>query len=414
MFNASSMWGSRLYLVAFLSACGTISFLFYTLSHPNLHDNLSRFSPFGRRPHSHHAADALEPLNTTAPRVLLVSAFFPLSKSKHTMSEYESWLSRFLQPITTDLYMYAPPALAPMIERLRGNLTMTLNTTFSSPFDIPPLQDRAADYAAMHEWDPEKAIHSPELYAVWTAKPYLLDDALSHAQAAGKEYEYAFWVDAGSFREVHTYKHWPDGRRVDAVFREAEATSGTPRDEIIFFPLWWVPDSESKWWREELGPIDEVFAEGSFFGGQPGAVRMYRTLYFAYHDHYLATPLFVGKDQTLINAVIYLFPAHFASVLLADWSAPAHRGVPDNAATPLGSCGSSWYYYQYWLARETEREVMADVWMEEEDERGRGKDLIRLRCRMAQTLTVEKLLQREFGQRWKPPRPSLSAGKDWW
>ncbi|KAA1475363.1 hypothetical protein DENSPDRAFT_860780 [Dentipellis sp. KUC8613] len=401
--------GGRLYAAIFVAFCLTLSIVVYTQldADSTLSPYLSHFSPFAPD------INILEPLNTTspAPRVLIVSAFFPLSKSKHSMSEYEAWLTRFLSPITTDIYMFAPPTLAPMIRALRGDLPLTLNTTFASPFDIPPLQGRAAAYRLMHAWDPEQDIHSPELYAVWTAKPYFLDEGLANAQAAGQQYDYAFWNDAGSFREEHTYVGWPDGRRVDQVFRQAARLSGTPQDEIVFFPLWWAPErhSEERWWVEARGPIDMTFAEGSFFGGMPRAVRTYRHTYFTYHDYYLANSLFVGKDQNLINALTFLFPSHFAAVWIYDTKARAHRGVPDDAETQLGSCGSSWYYYQWWFAEEQERERMADVWMAEEKDRGKGLHGLKVRCRMTDVLIIEQLLRRQFGKGWTPPAASVDV-----
>jgi len=79
--------------------------------------------------------------STPPPPILLVSAFFPLSNSKHPLSDYKSWLSRFLAPITTPIYFFTTPEFAPLIQSLRGpGLPIAINTTFSSPFDIPRLK----------------------------------------------------------------------------------------------------------------------------------------------------------------------------------------------------------------------------------------------------------------------------------
>src|SRR5882762_2426512 len=47
--------------------------------------------------------------SAVAPRILLVSAFFPLSKSKHSDSAYNTLMRRFLGPFTTDVYFFTPP-----------------------------------------------------------------------------------------------------------------------------------------------------------------------------------------------------------------------------------------------------------------------------------------------------------------
>lgn len=194
------------------------------------------------------------------PKILLVSAFFPLSKSKHSMGDYKKWLTRFLGSITTDVYFYAPPEMESLISQARGNLPITINTTFSSPFDIPPLEGLEAEYEVdQMALDRERKIHSPHLYSVWNAKPYFLDEALKNVAGTGKKYNYAFWTDGGSFRETHQYKDWPSSEKVQDMFGE--------HPETIFIPINWPPNVSMRHWNEGMGPIDNEFSEGK--GGQP-------------------------------------------------------------------------------------------------------------------------------------------------
>lgn len=116
---------------------------------------------------------------------------------------------------------------------------------------------------------------------------------------------------------------------------------------------------------------------GSFFGGSPSTISWWRDLYFTYHNHYLSQDIFVGKDQTLINALFLLNPKRIISVWLFDpipdlsssnslESVPNEHGPTKLARrdnkTPLGLCGSTWYYYQFFLASASEREAMAAIW----------------------------------------------------
>ncbi|KAA1475364.1 hypothetical protein DENSPDRAFT_883503 [Dentipellis sp. KUC8613] len=349
------------------------------------------------------------------PQVLIVSAFYPLPKSKHPMSDYEAWLTHFLAPITSDIYMFAPPSMAPLIRRLRGGLPLTLNTSFASPFDIPLLQGRRGAYEEMHTRDrsPDRAKHSPDIYAVWNAKPYFLEQGLENALASGKHYDYAFWNDAGSFREDHYYEDWPDAGRVEKVYRESAKMSGTPIEEIIFFGLWWAPSeasTEVKEWRVEMGPPQYLMSEGSFFGGMQPAIRTYRYLYETYHDHWLANSFFVGVDQSLMNALMILFPSHFTATWIYDTFARAHEGVPDDAETQLGNCGSSWYYYQWWFAAENEREAMADRWFAETTRS--AATMPKVRCRLTDVMTFDHFLTRAFGKDWRPPTVSRAVVKE--
>ena len=117
---------------------------------------------------------------------------------------------------------------------------------------------------------------------------------------------------------------------------------------------------------------------GSFFGGTPSTISWWRDLYFAYHDHYLSQDVFVGKDRSLINALALLNPKRIISVWLLDPHPPPSQLGTDKPAlssprmkrslfgtgknTPLGACGSTWYYYQFFLASAEERAKMRHLW----------------------------------------------------
>ncbi len=62
------------------------------------------------------------------PQVLIVSAFFPLAKSKHPMSDYEAWLTHFLTPIASDIYKFeyvqSPMADTRMIHGTNEHMTI--------------------------------------------------------------------------------------------------------------------------------------------------------------------------------------------------------------------------------------------------------------------------------------------------
>ncbi|KIJ66170.1 hypothetical protein HYDPIDRAFT_64861, partial [Hydnomerulius pinastri MD-312] len=299
---------------------------------------------------------------------LLVSAFFPLSHSKHSMGSYKTWLTNFLEPIRTPIYMYTTPELAPIIQALRGSnpYPLTINTTFSSPFEIPPLKGMEDMYQEMWGWDREHARHGPDLYAVWNGKPYFLDEGLKNAvREHGREYEHAFWIDGGSFRETHRYVHWPDRGRVREVLDNIKSArgQGTEEEEILLIPMWFPPGRNFREWFEDMGPVDTMetdFSEGSFFGGTAASIRWWREIYYSYHNKYLSQGIFVGKDQTLMNAILLLYPERFGTVWVNDPRSLSPTG--NHMDLYGGRCGNTWYYFEYWLASASEREAMKRDW----------------------------------------------------
>lgn len=206
--------------------------------------------------------------NGNATRILLVSALFPLNKSKHSKEEYSDWLQRFLGPVTTNIYFYTTPELEKTVQGARGpGLPITINTHYASPFAVPPLRGFEPLYEEMHLQDRERKRHSPELYAVWNGKPWFLDHAVQQSrEEKGEVYDYAFWVDAGSFRQEHRYTSWPDPTRVEQVWEEGRRLNGVKRKEdLLFFPIQTLPPASARDWMQDKGPLDVDFSEGTHF-----------------------------------------------------------------------------------------------------------------------------------------------------
>ncbi|KAJ3807837.1 hypothetical protein F5876DRAFT_90377 [Lentinula aff. lateritia] len=333
-------------------------------------------------------------------QILLVSGLFPLSKSKHSTEDYRSWLTLFLGSVTTDIYFFTTPELAELVADVRGSLPITINTTFSTPFDIPPLANLKEPYERMHAIDRERSRHSAELYAIWNGKPYYLDEAVKNSE---KQYSYAFWSDAGSFRNEHVYRGWPSSARLEEVWDEGSRVSGVAKEDLLFFPMWEPPHASIKNWQEALGPVDTDFS--SFFGGSPQTIRWWKELFYLYHNYYLSQGIFVGKDQTLINALFLLHPSRVITVWVSDPDAPAHQGLLSSIEGPLGSCGDNWYYYQFWLSDVHTRNQMRKLWNSKLWFHWWKE---RSTCRLTRTLSIKDVLNHRFGANWTPPSAALA------
>ncbi|KAH0588341.1 hypothetical protein H2248_004201 [Termitomyces sp. 'cryptogamus'] len=445
-------------------------------------------------------------------RILLVSAFFPLTHAKHTHEEYVSWLRNFFGPdgIQSDVYFYTTVEMAELVSlysatsssvppaRAQNHNRLTINTTFTSPFTIPPIAPYISEYNAMHVWDRERAIHNPELYAVWNAKPWLLEHALLTLSHSQQEYDYAFWVDAGSFRASHPFRKWPDPRRVQEVLSTSQSENDMDK---ILIPLYDVPGLKEYKWRFEMGPVDMDLSEGTFFGSTPTGISWFSKTFYQTHDWYITTspPVppphslppgiflnlmkgnitaeeprfhFVGKDQTLINTIMFRYPERFVGLLgpgnvgllppSSSTTSPSSTSTPSNPpfegpnsqpkskmipyiltlpsiltrishslshslSLPFSlsfsrsfslsfdrtkSCGD-WYFYQWFLASEREREeAKATVWWWA----GCPRVIVSMTRSTAgsdkkarEVVDVEEMLQGLFGGRWVEGRRAGGA-----
>ncbi|KAF8161547.1 hypothetical protein B0H34DRAFT_857930 [Crassisporium funariophilum] len=235
-------------------------------------------------------------------------------------------------------------------------------------------------------------------------KPFFVHDALQNLAREGKVYEYAFWNYRGAFREEHRYRDWPSVDRVREVWDEGERVAGTGKEDLMFFPIVGVPGSTMVFWNENLGPIDNEVSKGSFFGGTPKAIEWWARTYYTYHNHYLSLDVFVGKDHSLINALLLLFPSRFISVYPSDPSAPAHLALARKPGqAPLGLCGAERFYYQFWLAGGGEQEDARERWVSRERWRVWGwwrEDGVR--CAVTRVVGVMDVLRGRFGEGWGP------------
>lgn len=152
----------------------------------------------------------------------IVSAFYRLPKSKHSMEDYRSWLTNFLSKIEGPVVFYTNEESVPMIKELRGDRLITLNLTYKvsnlsispsashhtlesvksqsltshthiierdqSPFEVDVNKGKEEFWEKQTNIDPEKSIHGPALYASWNAKvisrPFLKFKHSSHLISA--------------------------------------------------------------------------------------------------------------------------------------------------------------------------------------------------------------------------------------
>ncbi|KAJ3513355.1 hypothetical protein NLJ89_g2999 [Agrocybe chaxingu] len=327
----------------------------------------------------------------TRSQVLIVSAFFsrpPLRPSQQRTND--TWLPNFLSALASDIYLYTTPELEPRLRSFRGrNLTLTIDTTYASPLEIPPLKGKEEMYKRILKKDRNKSRRSIELYASRNAKAFFLSDAVKRLEEEGRKYQ------------------------LQDVWEEGSKLAGTKAEDMLFIPILGTPHTSMVFWTENMGPIDNGVSISSFFGGSPQAIEWYARTYYAYHDHFLSLEVFVGKDQALINALLMLFPERFLTVWAQDPDAPAHLALnrPKDKGGFLGQCGTERFYYQFFLSDEKTREAMQKLWVEKAS-RWRWWGWWRWRdtepCRTTRVLAMKDMLKRKLGEGWNPPRRTLN------
>lgn len=250
--------------------------------------------------------------------VTIVTAYFPLqARSKHTEEEYRVWYSRFLR-ISSPVVIYTTNRTYPILKELRGDLPVlfkVLEDVWQLPFG-----EFREDYSGFQaSIDPEKRIHFPELYAIWNSKTALVKQVADENPFLS---DYFIWSDIGAFRDprVSQIGPWPYAETVRTVMAHG-------RDKIL------VGEIHNYVLHYHLadGPFTKDFVQAGVFGGCVEAISWFAASFREWHEIYRARGLFVGKEQSMFNALVLATPERFVSI--------------QTFKIDRRNCGDPWFYY---------------------------------------------------------------------
>ncbi|KAK7030864.1 hypothetical protein VNI00_013974 [Paramarasmius palmivorus] len=338
-------------------------------------------------------------------KILLVSAFFPSSTNGSLPDRL-----RYLLELSTPIYLFVPPSLAPVLRSVAGNVK--INTTFVDVSSIPALHLK-------HTRD---------------ARTWFLIEGVKNLGGAG-EWDYAFWIDFDAFREPFAGSTWPAPERLNRIWEEV---GGSEKEESkIFVPAHGMFKRSNRYWKDSDGPVQDQVTDGIFFGGTPSAITWLRGTSDAYREHYSSTLL--ATNDNLMNTLILLYPSRFIGVHTDDPESPAWISPPSvfddrwlrymvnkyivkdlTAPRALGRCGEESLYYQFFLANKPTRDKLAKRWLDAHDG---WEDQIHVpgrasawepeedeRCRLTNPILFKDVLKRKdvFGPDWYPPNAEVS------
>ena len=264
----------------------------------------------------------------------VVIGYFPFSKAKHSKSEYLSWLENLLGYCQSPMIIFTNAEYQPILYRLRrnGTLPSLFITEYQSPSDMPPIQSLVSTFKQQHTEDPERDYHSVELYAAWCAKSFMLDRG---AQMNPFRSQYFLYMDAGAFRSsMYRFERWPHPPTVHAILNDQRLLLGM----IAPLPRRFCPLK----YRIRDGPVGMDLVEGTFMGGSASAIRWWTSTFYRVVEEYRAKKFFIGKDQSVMNAIALAYPEKM------------------NMMLPFRiSCRDVWFAFGPLLANRDERRALA-------------------------------------------------------
>jgi len=143
----------------------------------------------------------------------VISQYFKINKSKHSDLKYQNWIKNFLISVKSPLVLFTDnSSISKELLDLRKNLTTKLYI-YSSHWEILKEieQKRNKNYTLNYQQiqntlDPEKSIHTPDLYVIWNIKSYITNKI---AQENPFNSNIFIYTDSGAWRH-EALLDWPN------------------------------------------------------------------------------------------------------------------------------------------------------------------------------------------------------------
>jgi hypothetical protein len=254
----------------------------------------------------------------------IVTAFYPI-KSKFPLTQYVQWATQFLQ-LKAPIVLFTTPGLVYLFKAIRGDRPIQI---IEMPFaELDTWRLYQEKWKAHHALDPEKDIHSPELYAVWAQKAFFVERTISINPF---NTEYFFWCDIGAFRD-------PSISRV--ILDSFPTTQFLSKEKLLLQAINPLPQVEKRQHADGIwGPAihagwNECRLVGGLWGGGIKACLQWKDAYQKMLETYFSVGRFAGKDQAVMLSTYMQAPE------LADIVRCTKDGI-DN-----------WFFLQYLLSAE--------------------------------------------------------------
>lgn len=226
----------------------------------------------------------------------VVTAFYPLSRSKHGVAKYMEWIENFCR-IPCSLVVFTDAATAPAIQAARGEAPTHIIVKEFKHFKVtsPPMM---RFWTRHHAKDPEARIHNPELYAVWAMKQECVNLAIAENPFGSTWF---VWCDIGIQREPAKqplYMNFPS--KVGELCEPGR---------IAFLEVGNIPDSFYNSWRAAAkGPMHwpppAVTLGGGCIAGDAAAWEEFADAYTRMLTKFDDRGWFAGKDQIVYFAML--------------------------------------------------------------------------------------------------------------
>ncbi len=280
----------------------------------------------------------------------IVSCYYNLHKSKHSLDEYMSWISNFLFYVNTPIIMFTDGDAYDFMCQIRKQANLQ-DSFFPIKKPLSALEFSTPEWIDTWTKQVEKShykeLHNQELFRIWANKSFFVRQAI---EVNPFHSEYFVWCDAGC---------WRDPRIALSFGRDWPSTAGFKPGCLTLLAMENLMPFFTKLENPKIQTIDDVVLQiptsnmltvcGTILGGDKAAWLRWIPAFQAVLEKFIQYDFFAGDDQSVITSTMLWICKQTPQFCPIVFQAPPENGFIEKNGVRMGD---RWFALQVYLSQE--------------------------------------------------------------
>jgi len=235
----------------------------------------------------------------------IVSCYYPLECSKHSIEEYTVWVKNFLDYIDTPIVMFSEGQTLEWLCKLREEAGLS-DRFFPIQKALADLEFSTPEWLAI--WDHQNTLgywkdkKFQEVYRIWANKSFFVQEAIEKNPFDSDTF---VWCDAGCWRNqatAQTFGHdWPSAKAFHP-------------NKLLILAIESLYPFVEKLKQPDIQTVDDVVTKiptsirmtvgGTILGGDKQAWAIWTPLFRQVLEAFIRNNIFAGDDQSVITSTM--------------------------------------------------------------------------------------------------------------
>lgn len=224
----------------------------------------------------------------------IVGCYYNLKESKHSIKDYNKWISNFLMIETPKIIFTNKETYSEYFKDYSNENTFFVLKEFEE-FKTWKYIDKFKEH---FELDPEKNIHNIYLYLLWNEKTEFLKNS---ANIDKFKTEYFIYCDMGCFRKkdlMRYYIKWPNNKIIKKIKKVTLLLTNNFDKQDLIIKDNGLPGSFL--YKNRIG--------GGIICVPKNQINIWHEKYYYILEKFIKNNRFIGKDQSIMATVCILYP----------------------------------------------------------------------------------------------------------